>query len=144
MWNLFFWQDSDLSDWDGRDEFEDIKRLLFRSLVRQKLSLDDEVRFLVVPRAKGGVPIMIEQPRPGTKNRYWDHPISRVTSTAAVLEFVDYFDFDGLGCLDFKYVLAKISAFPEYPELVGREALLETDHVDVYLPDAPGGTAPPL
>ena len=74
-----------------------------------------------------GVPISIEQPRPGTKNRYWDHPISTISPNDGVLEFLDYFDFDELGCRDFKYVRARIQEFPGHPELVGREALLEAD-----------------
>jgi hypothetical protein len=132
IWNLFFLPNPELADWEGRDQFERIKGLLFESLVLGSVSVDlERLRFAVIPRAEAGVPIHIESPRPGDRNRYWDHPISRLKPSEAMLEFVDYFDFDHLGCLDFRYVRARICDFPAHRELVGREALLDTDYVEI-------------
>lgn len=91
--------------------------------------------FAVIPRAEAGVPIRIEAPRPGDRSRYWDHPISKVKSSDATLEFIDYFDFDHLGYLDFKYVRARITDFPANSGLVGREALLDAEYVDIGVLD---------
>ena len=89
------------------------------------------VRFAVIPRVDAGVPIHIDSPREGDRNHYWDHPISRLKPSDATLEFVDYFDFDHLGYRDFRYVRARICDFPEHNDLVGREALFDTDYVDI-------------
>jgi hypothetical protein len=134
VWNFFFWPDADLADWDGRDQFEKIKNLLFDSIVLRKLSFGtSDARFVIVPRSKEGVPAMIEQPRADDRNRYWDHPIGALGPSDAVLEFLDYFDWDQTGCLDFRYVRVRICEFPLHPDLVGREALLEAEHVDVCI-----------
>lgn len=134
IWNLFFLPDVQLATWDGRDDFERIKTLLFESLVLRKLSLDaSAAQFVVIPRAQGGIPVQIEQPRKGDQNHYWDHPISVLKPGEAILDFLDYFDWDPLGCIDFKYVRVRIRQFPIQEDLVGREALLEAEHVDIAM-----------
>jgi hypothetical protein len=133
-WNLFFRSDPDLVNWDLRDHFERIKKLLFEALVLQRLSLDaGKARFRVVPSVKDGVPIKIEQPREGDRNHYWDHPIQRLRPSEAALEFLDYFDWDALGSLDFKYIRVRIREFPTQPHLVGREALLEPEYAEIFV-----------
>ena len=138
IWNVCFWPDADLDNWDGRDQFEKIKELLFESMVVRKLSLQARhSQFLVIPRIEGGVPVKIERPRKGDRNRYWDHPISTLESSDAILQFLDYFDWDPITCVDFRYVRVRICKFPMHANLVGREALLEADHVEICLmPDA--------
>ena len=132
IWNLFFLPNPELAGWDGRDQFERIKGLLFESLVLGSVSVDMErVRFVVVPRAEAGVPIRIESPRQDDRNHYWDHPISTLKPSDATLEFLDFFDFDPIGYLDFRYVRTRICDFPAHSDLVGREALLDTDYVDI-------------
>lgn len=134
IWNLFFWPDPDLANWDTRDLFENIKERLFEALILAKLSLDKgEARFAVVPRARDGVPAHIQQTRDDDRNRYWDHPVTVLKPSEVELEFLDYFDWDLIGCLDFKYVRTRIKASQTHSDLVGREALLDAEHVDIFL-----------
>jgi hypothetical protein len=47
------------------------------------------------------------------------------------LTFQDFFDWDELNYRDFQYYLVDIAASSKYPELIGREALLEVSTVRV-------------
>ncbi len=140
VWNTAFWPFPERRNWDARAQFDQIKTLLFKSLVVSSLvdtaccdlaSLPD-VTLRVVPRAGGPVPIMIEHPRAGDRNHYWDDPVREVEASAVELHFLDYFDWDSLAIADFRYYRVRIAAFPTQPRLAGREALLEYSHAGVF------------
>jgi len=134
VWNTAFWPYEELRNWDSRDRFEEIKRILFEAIVLDERRSPSASRFLLAPKGEG-VPILIEQPRPSDANRYWDAPVTTLKSGEATLEYVDFFDWDLLDCSDFRYYKAKIKEFAMHPELTGREALVEVVDVDIYLED---------
>jgi hypothetical protein len=134
LWNTAFRVQEDLQSWDARDQFEQIKKLLFQALVVARLeeghccdlyNLADNHTFHVVPNSVEPVPIMIQRPREGDQNHYWDDPVARVKASDAALHFLDYFDWNDMASADFQYYRVRIVAFPSQPHLVGREALLE-------------------
>jgi hypothetical protein len=142
IWNTGFWAQSDLRTWDARDQFEQIKKLLLKALVVARLeeghycdlySLEDNVKYHIVPNVSHGVPIMIEQPRKDDRNHYWDDPVKHVKPSDAELHFIDYFDWDQMNYADYQYYRVRIAAFPAQPHLAGREALLEHLHAKVLL-----------
>ena len=144
IWNTGFWSDPDLRNWDSWDQFEQIKRLLFKALVVARLgeghccdlgSLPDHI-YHVVPLEPGPVPVRIGRPREGDTNRYWDDPVGEVEASDVGLHFLDYFDWNCMAYVDFPYYLVRIVAFVPQPHLVGREALLECRHAKVLLADA--------
>jgi hypothetical protein len=146
VWNTGFWAQADLQTWDARDQFEQIKKLLFKALVIARLekahccdlnSLSDDRKLQVVPTTGGSVPIMIQRPREGDRNCYWDDPLSEIKAEDAELHFLDYFDWNKMGYADFQYYRVRIAAFTGQPHLVGREALLDHLHAKVHMGCAP-------
>jgi hypothetical protein len=53
------------------------------------------------------------------------------------LRFLDFFDFDQSGFLDFGYYRVAINSSEQHPELVGHEALIEVQYAHVFVNDAP-------
>jgi hypothetical protein len=142
IWNTGFWSEPDLQDWDSRDQFQQIKRLLFKALVVARVegghccdlnSLPPDHCYHVVPLEPGPVPISIERPREGDRNHYWDDPVKEVKAADAELHFLDYFDWDEMAYIDFQYYRVRIAAFPSQLHLVGRDALLEHPYAKVFV-----------
>src|SRR5438132_776668 len=104
VWNTGFWSEQGLRTWDARDQFEQIKKLLFKALVVARLAeghccdlwgLPDPT-YRVVPLEPGPVPIMIHRPREGDRNRYWDDPVCKIKASDAELQFLDLFDWNNM------------------------------------------------
>ncbi len=141
VWNTGFWCLPEMRTWDAKDQFEQIKTLLFKSLVAARLevghccdlySLPDQV-YRVVPNGPEPVPAMISRPREGDRNSYWDDPIREMRASEVELEFLDYFDWNAMALADFQYYRVRIAAFTSQPLLVGREALMEHGHARVFV-----------
>lgn len=141
IWNSGFWSAPDLRTWDARDQFEQIKGLLFKSLVTARLddghccdltSLPDKV-YEVVPLEPGPVPILIHRPREGDRNWYWDDPVREIKASETELHFIDYFDWNLMAYIDFQFYRVRITSFGSNPHLVGREALLEHQYARVFV-----------
>jgi hypothetical protein len=146
IWNNGFWNLPDLRTWDSWDQFESIKSVLFRVLVTSRLEevggcvdLDSKWGriYYVVPISPGPVPIKIHQPREADLNRYWDDPVREISAPEAELQFLDYFDWNQMGYIDFQYYRVRISAFASKPHLIGREALLDHLHARVFVGESP-------
>jgi hypothetical protein len=141
--------------WDRRDEFDDVCSILFGSLVLAPLgaAVESEVTKVlsrgrdsgaraidwihVVPRAAAGVPILINRD-PTSDSGYWDHPLCRVAAKDVSLRFVRWFDFDELTFRDLRYFLVRITSAAR-EDVVGRAALVECEHVDVYVDEDVAG-----
>ena len=147
IWNTGFWSEPELQDWDSRDQFEQITRLLFKALVVARVegghccdlnSLPPDHTYHVVPFSDL-VPISIERPRDGDRNHYRDDPVNKVKATDVELHFLDYFDWAEMAYIDLQYYRVRIAAFPSQPHLVGRVALIEHLHAKVFvdLPNEP-------
>jgi len=91
--------------------------------------LRDSLR--VVPTIAHGTPIMIENPREGYGNGYWDHPIGAVRPEDVELKYIEYFDWDMLGIREYRYYMVEILRFEGHPELERRRALLDVAHARV-------------
>ena len=144
VWNTAFWPVPELRNWDSDERFDEIQRILFDELVLRKLDRQwpsedifrKPIPFLHVVPASESVPIMIQKPRPGTRNRYWDDPVNRVGREESELHFCEYFDWNRMDYRDNLYYRTTIAAFPTQSHLVGREALLERQYGAVFLVDA--------
>jgi hypothetical protein len=133
---------ADLQTWDARDQFEQVKKLLFKALVVARLegghccdlnSLPDDRKLQVVPNTGGPAPIMIQRSKERDQSGYWDDPVSQVDAAEAVLHFLDYFDWNNMAYADFQYYRVHIAAFPSRPHLEGREALMKHLHAKVFV-----------
>lgn len=65
---------------------------------------------------------------------YWDYPIEKITSDA-VLQFVEFFDFDALSHIDNKYVRVYIHHWPSHSEAENRHALIDAQYVNFIRAD---------
>jgi hypothetical protein len=142
VWNMGFWAVEELRDWGSRDRFEQVKKLLFYAAVAARIDQPGEcckdlttinLSLRVVPRSSERIPIMIERPREGDANRYWDDPVGEVSASEAEFEFADYFDCNEMACADFQYYRVRVLAFASQPHLVGRQALIEHRHAGVFV-----------
>ena len=138
IWNKGFRTCSGLRDLDGYDSYTRIKAVLYNELVSERLSRrleldgDERDRFLVVPNGTEEMPIMIHQPRPNDTCRYWDHPIRRVRSRDIRRAFIDFFDWDVMSYVDFRYYRVRIVTFSAHDDLTGREAPVQHEHARVF------------
>jgi len=144
VWNTAFWPLPDLRDWNSVERFQELERLLFDQLVLFKLDreypFDDIFRkpmpfFKVAPSSPCGCPIMIARARthPDIPSGYWDDPVNRVSAGQVEMQFLEFFDWNKLDYRDLQYYRVYIAGFDEQPHLVGREALIERQYVNVLL-----------
>ncbi len=143
VWNTAFWPDPDLHRWDFVDEFDSIRRILFDSLVLWRI--DEEfptehmfrkpAPFLHVVPSPGRSPIMIQNPRGPLQSGYWDDPVREIESEGSEMHLIDFFDWDRMAVVDFRYYRVSIVRFDQNSHLIGREALIETQYARiVYSP----------
>ena len=146
LWNNFLRDPSEETEGLNPDnerycDFEAVKRILFTSLVLREIALEDLLsEFLDGPtlmsawqepfeeigiRLRHECPAMVNRETPHLGNQRWDSPVDRLDASAD-LRFVDYFDWDTRIHRDFRYYRVRIASFPAHPEVVGRDALVET------------------
>jgi|SRR5438105_2089579 len=73
---------------------------------------------------------VISRTRPA--ETYWDNPVQRLSPTDD-LRFIDFFDFDESGFLDFAYYRVSISGSERHPHLAGHEALIAVQYAHVFV-----------
>ena len=137
LWNVYFSKRKDIGD--ALDVFEQIRELLFDSLVLSELSYEGEAEgedippfaLRVVPRRRSLI-LIKRLTRPG-KAGYWDQEKDMVVGPDDItLAFVDYFDFCNVPIKDFRYCLCRILSFPSHAAYDGREALVEAMSANLF------------
>ena len=136
LWNVYFSKRKDIGD--ALDVFEQIRELLFDSIVLSELSYEGEAKGADIPApALKVVPqrslILIKRlSKPGEAG-YWDEEKDMIVGPDEItLAFVDYFDFFRPPIKDFRYCLCRILSFPNHVEYEGREALFEALNVKLF------------
>ena len=143
VWNGYMWQNFD-RDWDTVDHFNTIRSYLIDRLLLDAISRQmdlAEVSAFVVPRLADrdfllGAPIRISETLETQGSRDWNQPPVYITKDEMILTFKDFFDWGQCGYRDFHYFLVEIRKSDKYPDLVGREALLEVGYCAVVAVDA--------
>jgi hypothetical protein len=137
LWNVYFSKRKHIGD--ALDVFEQIRELLFDSLVLSELSYEGEAKgedipppaLRVVPRGRSLI-LIKRLTQPG-ENGYWDQEKDMAVGPDDItLAFVDYFDFFEPPIKDFHYYLCKILSFSSHVEYEEREALLEVSGAKVF------------
>ena len=128
LWNVYFSKRKDIGD--ALDVFEQIRELLFDSLVLSELSYEGEAEGEdIPPPALKVVPqrsLILIRRLTESGGGYWDQEKDMIVGPDDItLAFVDYFDFFQPPIKDFHYYLCKILSFPSHVEYEGREALVE-------------------
>jgi hypothetical protein len=136
LWNVYFSGRHDSGN--ALDTFEQIRELLFDSIVLNELSYEGEAEGKdIPPPALKVVPtkslILIKRLTPPGQGGYWDEVKDMVVGPDDVrLAFVDYFDFSQVPIKEFRYCLCEIVSFPSHVEYEGREALVEALNTKVF------------
>ncbi|MEN8265223.1 MAG: hypothetical protein ABFR82_17390 [Nitrospirota bacterium] len=145
LWNVYFLnQDSPQDIWDIADQFDQVCTILFSIFIlnqggcidyRKSCVTDKNPNPLFVlhvyPSPETGVPIKIN--REVNPSGYWDHPVDTILTPDVDLRFIDYFDFNLLGIRDFEFYRVRILDAPNELDIIGRDALIKTDHAIVKL-----------
>ncbi len=139
LWNTYFLSD-DVSD-ETLKRFEEIRRLLFASLVLAPLGRDDDrekgddpLSFLQVIPGAGPVTVLVEHPSPDG-DHYWEAAPKDVDFASAELQFVDFFDWDPRAFRDTALIKVWIMRSPAGIDLGQRYALFERQSVTVLEKD---------
>jgi hypothetical protein len=137
LWNVYFAKREHIGG--SLDAFEQIRELLFDSLVVSELSYEgvaegDDIpppSLKVVPQASSLI-LIKRLSEPGEAG-YWDQEKDMVVGPDDIaLAFVDFFDFYQVPIKDLHYYLCKILSFPSHVAYEGREALLQATDVKVF------------
>lgn len=141
LWNNWFIPTR--PDWDQSDRFQDIASLLFSSIILTQIGTDGNSlspdyeaspkvlsEFHIVPISEYGIPININREK--ERSGYWDYPLERICPGEADIRFIKFFDFDSLGFRDFSYYQVRITGSEKYPDIVGKDALIETAHAKIF------------
>lgn len=123
-------------DWDTRENFDEISVLLFKHLVLNELQishtlcdwLGQPAEIFKLQPSTERIPVMIN--RDGTSG-YWDHPKTELDQNEAEIAFIDYFDWDEMDTIDFRYIRGKILK-SRSGDLDGHDILVETIYVNIY------------
>jgi hypothetical protein len=136
IWNNFLRSDIDA---ETHDSFSAICEHLMQELVlktigrpeHRRAGPDEPYPFLHIVPVAPTVPIMINRPS-HDRNKYWDDPVRDVSQRGSDLLFIDYFDWDNIGFIDFQYYRVAIAGFDGQPHLAGRQALLDVHNAQVF------------
>ncbi len=124
LWNVYFLTARAEITFDLVDDFEAIRRDLFRCLVLERFDdeiPEDGVLVRAAPTYDGAV-ILVKRPS-SDGNNYWDEPAPRIREDAE-FEYLDLFDFGPSAPREFRYVKVRVRQLPDRPDLSGREALM--------------------
>ena len=139
LWNNFLRQEA---DFDRVDVFASIRSLLLDELVLKplgkagfkKAGVAEPYPFLRVVPAVDPLPVQVNRPSQD-HNMYWDDPVESLSAKGLSLLFIDFFDWDDFGYIDFRYYRVKVTACAEHPEVLGRQALVEVGYANVEFRD---------
>jgi hypothetical protein len=143
LWNNFLRRElKGEADFEAVGRFHVICGALFEELVIRPLGMVDvelpdqgePYPFLIVRLASPDARVQVH--RPTTDGRYWDDPVKRLKADGLRLHFIDFYDFDDFGFIDFEYFRVRIAECAEHLHLVGREALVEVPHAFVEFENA--------
>lgn len=139
LWNTY-WRFQD-PDWDSADNFSEIAKVLFKDAVSVLAELPCPVipvdqgdsplsEYRLFTNHAGKLPLMVSRDIP---NRgYWDHEVCWISAESAYdICPICFFDFDVLGYRDMRYYRARIISSETHPEVGGRDALIECEHVRI-------------
>ncbi len=144
IWNLGFWPNNSLREWDSLELYREAGDRLFEAMVLLALGFQgriepnetqgDVAKFVVRPKF-GEVELQVDKYQPKDAGHVWGFPVMRMSSDSDAYEvaFVRFFDWDELAHRDFKFIEVNIDRMDERPDLVGHHALVEMEFCSIWL-----------
>ncbi|MEW6690279.1 MAG: hypothetical protein AB1452_14445 [Pseudomonadota bacterium] len=136
LWNTYFIDNvRSLVECGILDRYEEIDRLLFSALVLDPLGKSHfeadfgsaPIPFLKVAPLDGAdqITMMISEPIVDL-NRVWNKPATLTSLRDSEFTFIELFEWNRYGHVIYPYFKARIDKYPMRPDLVARDALVET------------------
>ena len=144
LWNHHFWATSAMREWESVEVFEQIKVPLFEALVARRVERDSGGRTMIFgdgykivpkkePSGKEGVitSLFVDIGFKSSPGQCWKELTGRFSATDIAMTLLDLFEWDKLNWKDFRYYYVRLDSFREYPDLVGRNGLVDVLRADV-------------
>lgn len=149
IWNLGFWVDPKLREWDSAKVFREVTARLFEGMVLLSLGYQGRISdtsspgeiasFFVAPRF-GEFQLMVDKNLPDEPVHLWGKPTIRVTSRTHAeakepefqLRFVRFFDWDHLSPREFRFLEVVIERLDSQPALIRHHAVVEFSDCSVW------------
>jgi hypothetical protein len=143
LWNVGFWVEPKLREWDALQLYREISARLFEALVLLPLGYQGRIErkdtpgnvanFQVVLRGPEA-PLLVDRNLPHEPAHIWGGPEIKVVPESGVsLRFLRFFDWNELARRDFRFIEVLIEQFQTRPDLVGHRALAEVGDCSVVL-----------
>ncbi len=141
VWNIGFWPNPALREWDSVELYQEAAARLFEAMIILPLGyqarIDDKynpgltVDFSVEP-ATPEVDLLVNGNSEDEPGRIWGRPKIRIKPKEQRLRFVSFFDWDQTAARDFQYLEVRIEQFDGRSEVVGRRALIPFDRCSIW------------
>jgi len=133
------------ADWDTVDMFCNIFRMLFSKHIVSRLEInappipvDDSGEYIpqyrIIMEGSGKLPLLVNRDIPPSGS--WDHPTHWIPPEVEYdIRPISFFDYDVIGWRMLEFYRARIVNCESKPELIGRDALIRCDYVDIEVVD---------
>lgn len=144
VWNLGFWPNPKLREWDAVEIYREVAARLFEGMILLALGyqgrVEDtdtpgEVADFQVTAKQPEVQLLVDKNRPENSTHFWGDPVVCLSSEARSyqLQFVRFFDWDKLAPRDFRFLEVQIRRLDGKADLVGHHALVELEGCSIWL-----------
>jgi len=146
LWNAYFSElFTGLDECEPLDTYDEIESKLFVALVCKPLGIqlvDDYFwgqrkavkEIVVVPISDGEISIRFRGPNTGLSQNWNKSEI--IAAGGMSCSFMQFFQWDRFGYLNMPFVRCIVVDWPNHPEFVAREVLLNTEDVDFFRADS--------
>ena len=141
IWNTCVWVDPRLRNWESVYSFRDIRLPLFKALIADPLGLDTGgtlfgSAFSVVVggdtgESAGMIEVNTSEPK-GARTGIWTPLQGPIYEGDISLTLIDLYDWRPLSYMGLSHYMVLITAFDNFPEHVGRHALIAVDSARVF------------
>lgn len=144
IWNIGFWPDMRLREWDAVEAYREAVARLFESMVLLPLGYHAHIEYPDSPgriacfhvTIKGHpMQILVDKNLPDEPGHQWENRSLQLSaaSKAFEMQFVRFFDWDQLGRRDFEFLEVLITRLDDRPEMVGHHALAKPSDCEIWL-----------
>jgi hypothetical protein len=141
VWNLGFWAEPKLRQWDALQLYREISARLFEALVLLPLGYQSRIERNDTPGSVANFQVSLRGPEAHllVDSNLPDHPahiFGRVKvdpESGVSLRFLKFFDWDELARRDFRFMEVLIEQLQTRPDLAGHHALVEAGDCSIAL-----------
>jgi len=142
LWNLGFWPNPELREWDCIALYEEAISRLFEGMVLRSFRNRSAIENRAYPGSAlnfgvkvtaGNAEFLVNKNPPGDPARIWGSPTLKLNPDRQELRFMSFFDWDQRAPREMRLLEVRIERMDDHPELVGRHGLIELDKCSISL-----------